>query len=289
MTTDAPPRIIDYLCNAFTPDREAVWDASIAAQGVQVKVRRDPTDSFCTPDVMMSRLDEHGIRTIMIPSSDLSVHGTAEEYDPVANRFEESQALAEKFPGRVTALWAINPMTGSKGLRRMREVLQHDWVVGMWIHTHSFDRRFDDADYYPYYALAAEFGVPVVMQAGTSGGLMPSECGHPIGIDRPAMFFRDVNFVLSHLGWPWTEEAIAMALKFPNVYLGTAAYPPKHWWPNIVDFLRRPGRRKVIYGSNFPTVGHRHGLGQLADLDLTDEVRSLLLHDNARRIFTRLK
>ena len=30
-------------------------------------------------------------------------------------------------------------------------------------------------------------------------------------------------------------------------------------------------------------------VGQLADLDLSDEVRSLLLHENARRIFTRLK
>lgn len=288
MNPASPSGIIDYLCNVFTPDREAVWDDSIAAQGVQVKVRRDPTDSFCDSDVMIARLDELGVATIIVPSSDLSVHGTEQEYDPVAARYDEIADLAARYPGRIKALWAVNPMKGSRGLRRMRDVLDNDWAVGMWIHTHSFDRRFDDADYYPYYAIAAEYGVPVVMQAGTSGGLMPSECGHPIGIDRPAIYFRDVNFVLSHLGWPWTEEAIAMALKFPNVYLGTAAYPPKHWWPNIVDFIRRPGRRKVIYGSNFPTVGHRHGLGQLAALDLSDEVRSLLLHDNARRIFTRL-
>ncbi len=40
----------------------------------------------------------------------------------------------------------------------------------------------------------------MAMQAGTSGGLMPSECGRPIGIDRPAIYFRDTNFLLSHTG-----------------------------------------------------------------------------------------
>ena len=43
---------IDSLCNAFTPDRQAVWDGAIAATGVAVKVRRDDTDGFAAPDVM---------------------------------------------------------------------------------------------------------------------------------------------------------------------------------------------------------------------------------------------
>ena len=103
---------------------------------------------------------------------------------------------------------------------------QPEWVVGCYLHVHSFDRPFDHPDYYPFYALCGEVGVPMAMQAGTSGGLMPSECGRPIGIDRPAIYFRDTNFLLSHTGWPWVDETIAMALKFPNVYLGTGAYPP---------------------------------------------------------------
>jgi hypothetical protein len=56
----------------------------------------------------------------------------------------------------------------------------------------------------------------------------------------------------------------------------------------LVEFLRRPGRRKVVFATNFPTVGHRHALAQLDELGLSDEVRSLLLEENARSIFTRL-
>jgi uncharacterized protein len=160
--------------------------------------------------------------------------------------------------------------------------------VGLYDHVHSFDRPFDHADFYPLYTVAAQAAVPVVMQAGTSGGLHPSACGQPIGIDRPAIYFPDTAFVLSHLGWPWTAEAIAMALKFPNVHLGTGAYPPRHWDPAIVTFLRGPGRRKVMYGTNFPTVGHRASLAQVEELALEPATRAALLGGTARSIFTRL-
>jgi predicted TIM-barrel fold metal-dependent hydrolase len=233
-------------------------------------------------------MDELGIATLVIPTSDLHRHGTPIEYDPVAARPDEMAALVDAHPGRFVAWWAVNPQLGSAGVRRAAEMLRQPWVVGVWIHTHSFDRRFDHPDYYPYYALADEHRVPVAMQAGTSGGLMPSECGVPIGIDRPAIYFPAVDFVLSHLGWPWTDEAIAMALKFRNVHLGTGAYPPKHWDPAVHAFLRGPGKRKVIFGTNFPTVGHRHALAQIAALDVPDEVRHDLVEGNARRLFTRL-
>jgi predicted TIM-barrel fold metal-dependent hydrolase len=80
-----------------------------------------------------------------------------------------------------------------------------------------------------------------------------------------------------------------MALKFPNVYLGTGAYPPRHWPPAVVDFLRGPGRTKVMFATNFPTVGHRHALAQVAELGLSPEIEAALLGGTARRVFTRLQ
>lgn len=279
---------IDYLCNSFYPERADDWDRLIAAQGVQVKVRRDPADAFAQPEDVVAKMDELGIATLLVVTGDPHTSRTKFDFHEVTARWEETEALAARYPGRFAALWVIDIDQGMAGVDRAAHALDQDWVVGVYNHVHSFDRRFDHADYYPFYALCAQRDVPVVMQAGTSGGLAPSECGHPIGIDRPAIYFPDVSFVLSHLGWPWVTEAIAMALKFPNVYLGTGAYPPLHWSAEVVDFIRRPGRRKVMFGTNFPTVGHRHALGQLDQLDLTDEVRDLLLEGNARRVFTRL-
>ena len=33
------PRVVDYLCNGFTPDRQAVWDGALGASDVAVKIR----------------------------------------------------------------------------------------------------------------------------------------------------------------------------------------------------------------------------------------------------------
>jgi predicted TIM-barrel fold metal-dependent hydrolase len=283
--------IVDYLVNGFTPDRTAVWDGAIAASGVQVKVRRDDTDSFAEPEAMVERMDELGIATVLLPTGDVGRHGTIDPFDfeHIAVRWDEVDRLVTKWPGRFAALALIDPDRGMAGVRETRARLAEPWVVGCYLHTHSWDRRLDHADYYPHYAACAEAGVPVAMQAGTSGGLMASECGRPISIDRVALYFRDTPFLLSHLGWPWVDEAAAMALKFPNVYLGTGAYPPRHWPTAARDFLRGPGRRKMIFGTNFPTVGHRHALTQLAELDLDADVERALLGDTARTVFTRLK
>ena len=288
--TTAEPGVVDVLCNAFTPDRQAVWDGAIAATGVAVKVRRDETDSFAEPAAMVDRLDELGVDTVLLPTGDVGRHGSLDPFDfeHIAARWDELEALVTRWPGRFAALALLDPDRGMAGGRELRSRLAEPWVVGCYLHTHSFDRRLDHADLYPLYAVASELDVPVAMQAGTSGGLMPSECGHPIGIDRPALYFPETRFLLSHLGWPWVDEAIAMALKFPNVYPGTAAYPPRHWPPAVVRFARGPGRHKVVFGTNFPTVGHRHALAQLDELDLPPESDAALRHGTARRVFTRL-
>jgi predicted TIM-barrel fold metal-dependent hydrolase len=282
--------VVDYLCNAFTPDRQAVWDGAIASTGVAVKVRRDETDSFAEPEAMVDRLDELGVETVMLPTGDVGRHGFGDRFDfeHIAARWEEVEKLAARWPGRFAALALVDPERGMAGVREVRARLGEPWVVGCYLHTHSWDRRLDHADYYPFYALGSELDVPVAMQAGTSGGLMPSECGHPITIDRAALYFPDTRFVLSHLGWPWVDEAVAMALKFPNVHLGTGAYPPRHWPAPVAAFVRGPGRSKVIFGTNFPTVGHRHALAQLGELDLEPAVERALLGGTARRVFSRL-
>jgi predicted TIM-barrel fold metal-dependent hydrolase len=282
--------VIDTLCNAFTPDRRRVWDGALAASGVQVKIRRDDGDSFAEPEAMIDRMDELDVDTILLITGDLGNHGRLDPFDfeHVVARWEETEKLVTRWPGRFAALALIDPEQGMAGVREMRARLSEPWVVGCYLHTHSWDRRLDHADFYPHYAVCAEADVPVAMQAGTSGGLLPSECGHPITIDRAALYFRETSFVLSHLGWPWVDEAVAMALKFPNVYLGTGAYPPRHWAPSVTDFLRGPGRSKVLFATNFPTVGHRHALEQLNALSLDANIERALLGDTARSVFNRL-
>jgi len=280
---------IDYWCKAFTPDRRELWDASIEAQGVSLKIRRDESDSFADAATLVARMDELGIDTLLLPTCELPEGAGPLDFESMAARPGELAELASQHPGRFAGTWSLDPGHAMEGVRRATRALGEPEIVALHIHTHSWDRPFDHRDFYPYYALAAERGVPVVMQAGSSGGRMPSECGRPVGIDRPALYFGDVSFVLSHTGWPWVDEALAMAIKHPNVYLGTATYPPHHWSAELLRFIAGAGRGKTLFGTGFPVTGHRHALGRLDALELKDEARKALLEGAARSIFRGLE
>jgi len=281
--------VVDYWCNAFSEDRRALWQHAIAAQGIPLKVRTDEDDSFAAAEIMVSRMDALSIDTLILPCAEVPEAADALAYERYATHPAELEKYAAAHPGRFAGLVSFDPSRGLAGVRDAARTLERGPYVGLHLHTHSFDRAFDHRDLYPFYSLAADRSLPVVVQAGASGGRMPSECGRPIGIDRPALYFGDTSFVLSHTGWPWTDEAIAMAQKHPNVHLGTAAYPPHHWSAELVQFLTGPGRGKTLFGTSFPVVGHRQALGRLADLDLDSDTRAELLEGTARRIFKTLK
>lgn len=281
----AMPGTIDYWCNAFTPEYRDRWTRAIERQGIPLKVRREDDDGFADADVFVARMDELGVATVLLPTTEDPARGGELDFEAFTTSAASLQRLSTVYPGRFRGLWTIDPRAGIAAVEQAARALDDETLAGLHLHTHSFDRDFDHRDLYPFYTLAAQRNAPVVMQAGSSGGLSPSACGRPIGIDRPALYFPNVRFVLSHTGWPWIDEAIAMALKHPNVFLGTAAYPPRHWPPELVRFLRGPGRGKVLFGTSFPVVGHRHALDQLPELGLEDESRAALLGNTARRVF----
>ena len=276
---------IDYWCNAFLPDRQKLWQRAVGEQDLQIKVREDADDSFAEPGIMVERMDALGIDALILPCASVPDHAGPYDYERYATSPEELEKLASAYPGRFVGLVSFDPGHGMEGVLAAARALDRGPHVGLQLHTHSFDRDFDHRDLYPFYALAAERALPVVMQAGASGGRLPSACGRPLGIDRPALYFSETRFVLSHTGWPWIDEAIAMAQKHPNVYLGTAAWPAHRWPGNLVEFLSGPGLGRTMFGTSFPVVGHRHGLDRIAALGLAADARSALVEGTARHVF----
>ena len=68
-------------------------------------------------------------------------------------------------------------------------------------------------------------------------------------------------------------------------------HPPKHpdtarrFPPELVAYLRsRGGRRKVLFGSNYPMLTPERALEGLDALGLDDETRELFLGGNALRL-----
>ena len=292
---------VDYWCNAFTPDRRPIWQRAIANQGLSLKVERDG-DEFCTAHEMARRLDRAGFATVILVAAGSHAgavlpeqpDGTpgSDNFDQVACSMAEVAALHRDYPGRFVASWSVDPSTGTEGVDEASAALDQPWCVALHNHTHSWNRPFDHRDFTPFYDLCAQHDVPFIMQAGESGGRFPSECGHPGSIQGPAADYSGVDFVLSHTGWPWTTDAVAMATEHANVYLGTASWPLRRWPPEVLDFAGGSVRTKVLYASGFPTTGHAQAARQFADPDLGGrlgaETIARVTSTYVRRVFTRL-
>jgi hypothetical protein len=165
---------------------------------------------------------------------------------------------------------AVNEL-GFKGLRML------PWLWGL---------PPDDRRYYPLYAACVELGVPFCLQVGHAGPLMESEPGRPIPyLDRVACEFPELTIVGGHIGYPWTDEMIALATKYENVFIDTSAYKPKRFPPQLVQFMRAHGKKKVLFGSNFPMIQPAECLAQVDSLGLDAEAKDLFLHGNAQRVF----
>jgi predicted TIM-barrel fold metal-dependent hydrolase len=176
------------------------------------------------------------------------------------------------------------PLDAAREVRRCVEELR---FVGIRLLPWLWELHPDDRRCYPTYAAAAELGVPVCFQVGHTGPLRGSQYGRPIPhVDNIALDIPELTLVCGHIGYPWTDEMIALATKYPQVHIDTSAYKPSRFPPQLVAFMRKHGRKKVLYGSNWPMIQPAACLAQVDALGLDDEARALFLAGNADRVFS---
>ena len=199
---------------------------------------------------------------------------------------DEVAALVKAHPTRFEGVAAVDLRRPMEAVRELRRAVEELGFKALRVLPWMWDLPPDDRRYYPLYAACIELGVPFCLQVGHTGPLMPSEPGRPIPyLDRVALDFPELTIVGGHIGYPWTAEMISLATKYPGVHIDTSAYKPKRYPEELIAFMRGRGRRKVLFGSNFPMVMPADCMAQLDALGLDDEARELFLHGNAERVF----
>lgn len=199
---------------------------------------------------------------------------------------DEVAQMVEAHPDRLVGVGSVDlsrPMKAVEQVRYCVEELGFEAIRALpWL----WDLPPDDRRYYPVYVACVEMGVPFCLQVGHTGPLRTSEWGRPIPyLDHVALDFPELTIVGGHIGYPWTDEMIALARKYPNVYIDTSAYKPSRFPPQFVDYLRKDGRKKVLFGSNFPMIMPSQCLTELDELGLDDEARERFLWRNAAEVF----
>ncbi len=203
--------------------------------------------------------------------------------DMISN--DEVASFVNAYPDRLVGVGSVdisNPMEAVREVRRcikdlgFKAIRVLPWLAGV----PPTDRRF-----YPIYVACCDMGVPFCTQIGHTGPLMSSEVGRPIYLDQVALDFPELVIVGGHIGYPWTDEAVAVATKHENIYIDTSAYTARRYPEALVTYMRHHGGRKVLFGTNYPMISPAKALEELDSLALSEEVRADFLGGNAWRVF----
>jgi predicted TIM-barrel fold metal-dependent hydrolase len=199
---------------------------------------------------------------------------------------DEVAAWVRQYPDRLAGVAAVNLYRPMEAVRELRRAVKQLGFKALRVVPWLWNLPPNDRRYYPLYAECIELGIPFCTQVGHTGPLCPSEPGRPIPyLDEVALEFPELVIVAGHIGFPWTSEMIALAMKYPNVYIDTSAYKIRRYPPELVEYLRGRGHKKVLFGTNYPMITPEACLEGLDDLKLDPAAQAAFLHDNAARLF----
>jgi predicted TIM-barrel fold metal-dependent hydrolase len=199
---------------------------------------------------------------------------------------EEVAGFVAGSGGRLVGIASADLHQPMQVVRELRRAVRTLGFKGLRVVPWLWNLPPDDRRYYPLYAECCELGIPFCTQIGHTGPLCPSEPGRPIPyLDHVLLEFPELVVVGGHVGFPWINEVISLAMKYPNFYIDTSAYKLNRLPEELVKYMQGRGRKKVMFGTNFPMITPEACLASLDSLGLDDEAKRMFLHENAARVF----
>lgn len=276
---------IDIWVNLMTGEQLEKYDASILQEMKSLYnepelyslAKRDPSE-------FIDWMDQRGIRTALVPSMRLGAYQSDE--NPVTVADEAVRNLCNDYGNRFFGLTGIDPYEGMDGVYRLRRTVEEFGFIGAHIVPYGFRIPPNHRRFYPFYATCVELDIPVLIQIGHTGVQLPNDPGHPRHLDDVALEFPDLNIIATNIGWPWTDEAIALSWTHDNIYLGLTGHAPQYWDDELINFVRSLGDESVMWGTSYPFVDLDQSMNGIDDLNFTAEVERRLLYENAERVFS---
>jgi predicted TIM-barrel fold metal-dependent hydrolase len=279
-------KAIDAVVNLWTPEVLALRPKGREAF-YQDKMRvSENTDGGLSLEAMLERMDRASIERAFL---------IAHRCGPVGPRacwrlpYEMVAEAVTAHPDRFSGLAGIDPTEGMAGVRALETAVRDMGFIGAHAYPHWFELPPDHARWYPFYAKCVELNIPIQLQVGQSMIYAPDypteSVGRPITLDPVACHFPELKLIGIHVGIPWTDEMIAMAWKHENVFVGTDAHSPKYLPPSLVRYMDSYGRKKVIFGTDFPVLDFERTRAEIEQLGLRPESLECLLRTNVERVY----
>ena len=208
-----------------------------------------------------------------------------------AVRNDEIVEVARANPDVLIPFGSVDPHRPD-AVDEVRRLVEDLGVRGFKFHPNIQAFFPNDEAFYPIYEAIQAAGVPALFHTGHSGigtglpggGGIRLKYSNPMHVDDVAVDFPELPIVLAHPSFPWQDEAISVALHKQQVYIDLSGWSPKYFPPQLVRYANTQLRDRVLFGSDFPMITPDRWLADFEQADFRDEVRPLILKQNAARL-----
>ncbi len=279
-------RIIDGHCHlsssrcipeAFFRGVAANTVAKIRYQGVPAEVESVTNMLIAQSedhegDALIAQMDGAGIEQTVLLAPDFT-HVFNSDYS-ITEIAEQHHKVIQKHPGRFKVLMGVDPRWGQEGYDLFERCITDFGFDGLKLYPPCGYSPSDES-LYPLFEICKQHQLPVLLHTGPTSPTLRFSYASPNLIDKAALDFPDVNFILAHAGANNVEEGRLMCLYRPNVYLDISGFPsstsPGGWRQSLAELFKAGINHKVIFGTDWPAFYVREGLDvMLADLFADD-------------------
>ena len=230
--TDGPPGVLDvhahhtrrgYIAESWWESLGQLVQRVSATQG-RAMSHRAATEMFAgrlegmSGDALVAGMDEAGIgRMVLLPLDYGLVLG--EPPLSVEQQNEETAELCARHPERLVPFCGVDPMRGERALALIERMVTGYGARGVKLHPLS-GWYPDDRAVYSVYEKCVSLEVPVLIHSGSDPPPLRSKYGRPIHLDDVCIDFPELRIMCAHMGKAWREEAVDLAERHPNLWLG---------------------------------------------------------------------
>ncbi|UCE87594.1 MAG: amidohydrolase family protein [Deltaproteobacteria bacterium] len=221
----------------------------------------------------LQEMDKHGIERAMIGVDD---------------HIESAQRALREHPDRFFASYEVKPNRGMQEVRKLQRLHgEYGLKSATAFPAGNFPQvAIDDKKFFPIYAKCVELDIPICVCCGVPGPRVPMGVQDVARIDEVCWFFPELRFVMRHGAEPWTDLAVKLMLKWPNLYYSTSAFAPRYYPKSIVEYANTRGADKVLYAGYFPMgLSLDRIFSELPGVPFRDPVWPKFLRENALRVF----
>ena len=269
--------------SASAPRPEADGAPATGVQGIQRRIGV----GHQTPDETAAYYRERGIAAVIWGVDAQATNGSR----PGAVENDELLEAACRNADVLIPFVMVDPWRGSAGVRDAERLIAAG-ARGFKFHPPAQAFWPNDRKFYELYEVLNAHRVPALFHTGQTavgqgargGGGIRQKYGNPMPLDDLAVDFPDMPIIMAHPSFPWQDEALSIAVHKPQVYIDLSGWSPKYFSPQLVQYANTLLKHKMLFGTDHPMITADRWLGDFEQAPFRDEVRPLILKDNAMRL-----